>query len=73
MLKFFRMSLIASVMLTSSQLLAQSGGQHPMQHPTFFRSVQVDGRSIFYREAGPKDAPTLLLLHRVPFKFGVKR
>lgn len=31
-----------------------------------FRTIQVDGLSIFYREAGPKDAPTLLLLHGFP-------
>ena len=37
-----------------------------MEHPTFFRRVQVDGLSIFYREAGPQDAPTLLLLHGLP-------
>jgi pimeloyl-ACP methyl ester carboxylesterase len=35
-------------------------------HPTQYRSVQVDGLSIFYREAGPKTAPTLLLLHGLP-------
>jgi pimeloyl-ACP methyl ester carboxylesterase len=28
--------------------------------------MQIDGLSIFYREAGPKDAPTLLLLHGLP-------
>jgi pimeloyl-ACP methyl ester carboxylesterase len=33
---------------------------------TFYRSVMVDGHSLFYREAGPKDAPTLLLLHGLP-------
>ena len=37
-----------------------------MEHPTFYRTIQVDGLSIFYREAGPKDAPTLLLLHGLP-------
>ena len=37
-----------------------------MQHPTFYRSIKVDGLSIFYREAGPKDAPTILLLHGFP-------
>src|SRR3954465_2320895 len=31
-----------------------------------YRSVKVDGLSIFYREAGPKDAPTILLLHGLP-------
>lgn len=33
---------------------------------THYRSVQVDDLTIFYREAGPKDAPNLLLLHGFP-------
>jgi pimeloyl-ACP methyl ester carboxylesterase len=37
-----------------------------MEHPTFYRTTQIDGLSIFYREAGPRDAPTLLLLHGLP-------
>ena len=37
-----------------------------MAHPTLYRSVQLAGLSIFYREAGPQDAPTLLLLHGLP-------
>jgi len=31
-----------------------------------YRTVNVDGLSIFYREAGSKDAPILLLLHGLP-------
>jgi pimeloyl-ACP methyl ester carboxylesterase len=31
-----------------------------------YRSVKIDGIDIFYREAGPIDAPTLLLLHGFP-------
>jgi pimeloyl-ACP methyl ester carboxylesterase len=31
-----------------------------------YRTIEVDGLSIFYREAGPKDAPPLLLLHGFP-------
>ncbi|HEY0467034.1 MAG TPA: alpha/beta hydrolase [Polyangiaceae bacterium] len=31
-----------------------------------YRTVTVAGLSIFYREAGPKDAPTILLLHGLP-------
>ena len=31
-----------------------------------FRKVDVDGLNIFYRQAGPKDAPVLLLLHGFP-------
>jgi pimeloyl-ACP methyl ester carboxylesterase len=34
--------------------------------PVFYRSVKVDGLSIFYRESGPANAPTLLLLHGFP-------
>lgn len=29
-------------------------------------TVEIDGREIFYREAGSKDAPTILLLHGFP-------
>ncbi|MGA8572170.1 MAG: alpha/beta fold hydrolase [Desulfobaccales bacterium] len=31
-----------------------------------YRTVKVDGLSIFYRQAGPQDAPTILLLHGLP-------
>ena len=34
--------------------------------PTAHRHVEVDGVRIFYREAGPKDAPHVLLLHGFP-------
>src|ERR1700753_651723 len=31
-----------------------------------YRTADVDGRKVFYREAGPADAPKLLLLHGFP-------
>src|SRR5438034_3501294 len=31
-----------------------------------FQKVDVDGIKVFYREAGPKGAPTILLLHGFP-------
>jgi len=34
--------------------------------PITYRTVEVDGLKIFYREAGRVDAPTLLLLHGFP-------
>ncbi len=37
-----------------------------MNHPIFHRQIKVAGLNIFYREAGPADAPTLLLLHGFP-------
>src|SRR5437660_8477081 len=60
-----QMVLVVSAMLAPLQLLAQ-GKERPTEHPTFYRTIQVDGLSIFYREAGPKEAPTLLLLHGLP-------
>src|SRR5882724_9945939 len=37
-----------------------------MEQRTSYHTVNVDGLNIFYREAGSKDAPTLLLLHGLP-------
>jgi pimeloyl-ACP methyl ester carboxylesterase len=34
--------------------------------PVFYRTIKVDGLSIFYREAGPQNAPVLLMLHGLP-------
>jgi pimeloyl-ACP methyl ester carboxylesterase len=63
----FYLALVVSVMLASFQFLAQAKGKEPsMERPTFYRTIQIDGLSIFYREAGPKEAPVLLLLHGLP-------
>ncbi len=35
-------------------------------HPTLHRTIEIDGLDIFYREAGSRDAPTILLLHGFP-------
>jgi pimeloyl-ACP methyl ester carboxylesterase len=59
--------LLFLVVFASLQSLAHAQGkERPVKQPTFYRTIQVDGLSIFYREAGPKDAPTLLLLHGLP-------
>src|ERR1017187_8499439 len=61
------MARVVFVMLAIFQLPAHAQGkERPMKQPTSYRTIQVDGLSIFYREAGPKDAPTLLLLHGLP-------
>src|SRR5579862_6176600 len=63
----WRMKLVFSVTLALVQLLAQTHGkEHPVNYPTVYRTMQIDGLSIFYREAGPENAPTLLLLHGLP-------
>jgi pimeloyl-ACP methyl ester carboxylesterase len=56
---------IVGMFILSGNALAQSKEPVMTQHTTY-RTVKVDGLSIFYREAGPKDAPTLLLLHGLP-------
>src|ERR1700677_3547812 len=33
---------------------------------TTYHRVTIDGVGVFYREAGPKDAPTIALLHGFP-------
>ncbi|OUR69265.1 hydrolase, partial [Arcobacter sp. 31_11_sub10_T18] len=35
-------------------------------HQTQFKTEKIDGLDIFYREAGSKNNPTLLLLHGFP-------
>ena len=32
----------------------------------FYRTLNLEGLEIFYREAGPRDAPAVLLLHGFP-------
>ncbi len=66
-LKVSRMVLVVSMMLAIFQLPVHGQGkEHPLKHPTVYRTIQIDGLPIFYREAGPKDAPTILLLHGLP-------
>src|ERR1700745_942058 len=65
MLFEIRVAAIVSI-LGSVQLLADDPKERPVEHPTFYRTTQIDGLSIFYREAGPKDGPTILLLHGLP-------
>src|SRR5579864_8349996 len=56
---------LLTVLILSRNALAQSKESAMAQH-TEYHTVKVDGLSIFYREAGPKDAPTILLLHGLP-------
>ena len=38
----------------------------PSTPTVFYRTLNVDGLEIFYRDAGPWDAPAVLLLHGFP-------
>src|ERR1700758_4542748 len=58
---------VASVLVLGLQPLAVAqGGEHPVEHSTSYHTINIDGLSIFYREAGPTDGPTILLLHGLP-------
>src|ERR1700759_5545152 len=46
-------------MTTESQFTAS-------QSPVHYHTVRLNELDIFYREAGPQDAPTVLLLHGFP-------
>ncbi len=55
---------MATIITTSLRASAANG--EPAKYPTCDRSLAIEGLSIFYREAGPKDGPTILLLHGLP-------
>jgi pimeloyl-ACP methyl ester carboxylesterase len=61
-----RRLLVFSIAFAVAGLAPAGAKEYSMQHPIFYRTVQVDGLSIFYREAGPQDAPVILLLHGLP-------
>src|SRR5438270_39594 len=66
-LHFKELSLILFVMLVSIDSSTQAQPKDALwEHPVFYRTTRIDGLSIFYREAGRPDAPTLLLLHGLP-------
>lgn len=64
-------SLLAAASLTTMPTTAQAAKPASSTYtiaasPIFYRTVKVDGLDIFYREAGPKNAPVVLLLHGFP-------
>lgn len=57
---------ILALALPSTQRMHAQKKDRAMDQQVFYRTIKVDGLNIFYREAGPKDAPTILLLHGLP-------
>lgn len=60
---FMALGLITAPVLTSTQAQAVSIQTETAVH---YKTAEIDGQEIFYREAGAKDAPVLLLLHGFP-------
>jgi pimeloyl-ACP methyl ester carboxylesterase len=58
-------AIVMATLVTASSG-APAANEQSAKHPTYYRTVAIDGVSIFYREAGPKDGPTILLLHGLP-------
>ena len=52
--------------VSSFSLLFHARAAEPDSSQVKYQTVQIEGLDIFYREAGPADAPTLLLLHGFP-------
>jgi len=65
---------LATTLLIGSSFLPATAGEQtraamqtvPAYTQTQHRTIDVDGLEIFYREAGPVNAPTILLLHGFP-------
>ncbi len=56
-----RLATLTTALLLLSALTSFAGSNR-----VWYRTVEIDGQTIFYREAGSPDAPTLLLLHGFP-------
>ncbi len=60
------LSIILGV-VSATLAMAQEGSKtHAKPATVRYKSEKIDGLNIFYREAGPKNAPTVLLLHGFP-------
>lgn len=56
-------SAFAALAFTSVAIAALPASAEPLTH---YHSAKIDGADVFYREAGPADGPTILLLHGFP-------
>jgi len=66
--KFWQIALVLVGLIThavTTKAQMKDASQSDPSRVTY-RTTQVDGLKIFYREAGPKNSPTLVLLHGFP-------
>jgi pimeloyl-ACP methyl ester carboxylesterase len=66
MMQKFRIRSLLGLLLTAVISSSPASGESAHESHVSYRVANVDGLSIFYREAGPRDAPTVLLLHGFP-------
>jgi len=61
------MAVVAAASQSASAKSSREASGTAVTYPvTYHRTKAIDGIKIFYREAGPKDAPVILLLHGFP-------
>ena len=65
MIRHLTLALLALTAAFSPAHAAEPKAPTPV-HATMHKTIKVDGLDIFYREAGPADAPVVLLLHGFP-------
>ncbi len=58
--------LVAVLAISIASVGITGAGAQQAAMPTRHKTITVEGLDIFYREAGPKTAPTILLLHGFP-------
>lgn len=65
--KLLATALLAVITVLSSAAASSAGeAVTSISSTTTYHTVSVGGTNVFYREAGPKDAPAILLLHGYP-------
>lgn len=61
------LAIVYVAILITSSLNAQTLNNVNMHNtPVHYSNIEANGVNLFYREAGPKDAPVILLLHGYP-------
>jgi predicted alpha/beta-fold hydrolase len=66
--KFWQIAIVLIGLIThaGTTKAQMKNASQPDSSRVMYHTAQVDGLKIFYREAGPKNAPTLVLLHGFP-------
>ncbi len=66
--KFWQIGIVLIGLITHAVTTKAQMKDAPQSDPSrvTYHTTKVDGLKIFYREAGPKNAPTLVLLHGFP-------
>src|SRR5262245_37846295 len=62
------MKLLSRITALATLLLAAAFAQaaDAPESTVHYRTASIDGVNVFYREAGPRDAPAVVLLHGFP-------